>query len=112
MKAKAMNQEQRQQCEAVGEKDAELWMRHYAPYRYVRMLSDGEGLYELKKKLDQGDGWGYLIRFAYPEVWQQSTVLSDPNITRQQRHAWSVGFERKAIEIAKRRMGGKDGNAT
>lgn len=97
-----MNQEQ---CQASGEQDAVFWMRHDAPFRYVKALADAEGLYNLKKKLDRLGGWWGLMREDYPELCEDSACLSRTDTTERERHAWSLGFEARAVELAKQRMG-------
>lgn len=98
-----MSSERRVELETMGEHNAEQWLRRYprASRRYTRRLLDGDSKADLKRELDEVGGWHGLLRSSFPGIVDDSACYSDQGcaVRHDERFVWSVGFERRLIEI-------------
>jgi len=100
-----MTNQRREELERIGQHDAEQWMRRHARRGIVRRLADPDERAEWKRSLDAFGGMSRWLQSEFRDIAEQSELLSKLNIPQHERHAWSLGFERRLIEIAQKRMG-------
>ncbi len=100
-----MDSQQRSELEQIGRHDADVWMRYHVGRNLTRRLACPDQRSEWKRELDAFGGMSRWLQSEFPDIAEASELLSRLNIPLDEGHAWSLGFERRAVEIARQRTG-------